>query len=55
MFFDLEDFGLAVEVVDWGHFHASSGDAESAVLDYLELADGGGTDVWMSKMTGVGG
>ena len=54
MFFNLEDFGFAVEVVDWGHLNASSGDAEGAILNNLELAEGGGADVWIPDWTGVG-
>jgi len=32
VFIDLEDFSFAVEVVNRGHFHASSGNAEGGVV-----------------------
>ena len=54
VFFDLEDFGFPVEVVNRGHLHAPGGNAEGGVLQDLEFVDGGGADIWVPDWTSVG-
>ena len=53
MFFDLEDFCFAVEVVNGGHFHASSGNTVGGVLQDLELVYGGVADVRIPVRAGT--
>ena len=54
VFFDLEDFCFTVEVVNRGHFYASSGNTEGGVLQDLKLVYGGVADVRIPDWASVG-
>ena len=45
--------GFSVKMTDISHLHASSGNSEGMVLNYLESIDGGGGSIWEPCWGGI--